>query len=425
MRGHLGDALPGTDVADHLSGAYLGAFGEVVRGGEGARDRRDDNPELGRRLVAGSGAVAGHRVARGGQVGGRVDRDDLDPGTLQLPLGQAGEGTGGGQFDDRGDADLGQRGGAQVPTHRRGHLAYQPLQHGRAVVDGRTVPVGQQDLSGRTGGDTGREGRQGLLGRGHVRRVERACHGQRPHPGTGRRNSSELLQSGQRAGGDDLAGTVAVGRVQPGSLDRGQHVGGLAAQDGGHAGRFEGACGGHLAPARRGERDRGLRAEHAGQGRRAHLADAVAGDDGDVVHRQVLGGQQRGRDQQRLGLGGVLDLVGVGLRSEVYQVDPGQRGPPAQPRLGAGQVEPRGQETRLLGTLSGSEYGQHVYDCSRYRCSPWCRHVRISTPAFGGFLQMLHRVDRNALTCHFKLTCVKSHGTVPGRRRPTGPVCRS
>ena len=93
-------------------------------------------------------------------------------------------------------------------------------------------------------------------------------------------------------------------------------------------------------PRTRGEGDRGLGREHAGERGRGELADAVPGGQRDVVQRQVLGGEQGGGDQQRLGPGGVLDFVRVGLGAEVDQVDAGQRGPPAQAGLGAGEVEP-------------------------------------------------------------------------------------
>jgi hypothetical protein len=69
---------------------------------------------------------------------------------------------------------------------------------------------------------------------------------------------------------------------------------------------------------------------------------------------QGLGGEQRSGDQQRLGLGGVLDLVGAGDGAEMDQVHPGEHGPPAQLRL-RGRVggQPGVQETRLLGALAG------------------------------------------------------------------------
>jgi hypothetical protein len=97
----------------------------------------------------------------------------------------------------------------------------------------------------------------------------------------------------------------------------------------------------------------------------------VPGHQSDVVQRQVLAGQQRGRDQQRLGASGVLDLVGIRLGAQVDQVEPGERGPPAQPGGGAGQIEPGAQKAGLLGTLAGGEDGEHGDDSSRCGWGPW------------------------------------------------------
>ena len=203
---------------------------------------------------------------------------------------------------------------------------------------------------------------EGPLGRGHERGVERARHLQRDDPGPGGRLGGELAQAVQRSGGDDLTGAVAVGREQPVCLDRGDDLGRVAAEDGAHAGRFEGAGGGHLPAAYPGEGDRGLGGQHPGEGGGTELADAVAGDQADVVHGQVLGGQQGGGDEQWLGARGVPDLVGVGLGAEVDEIDAGEGGPPPQARFGAGQVEPGREEAGLLGALAGREYGEHVLD---------------------------------------------------------------
>ena len=190
---------------------------------------------------------------------------------------------------------------------------------------------------------------QRLLGRGHVRGVERPGDLQRDHAGPGRRVARRTrrgLSCGAR--GDDLPGAVAVGRVQPGRLDRGHHLVGVAAEHGAHAGRLQRAGGGHLAAADRREGDRRLGGQHAGERGGADLTDAVPGDHADIGQGQVLGRRERGRDEQGLGLGGVPDLVGVGHRAEVDQVDAGGHGPPAQPGLGAADGEPIGEETGLL-----------------------------------------------------------------------------
>ena len=114
----------------------------------------------------------------------------------------------------------------------------------------------------------------------------------------------------------------------------------------------------------------------------------------DVVQRQVLGGEQRGRDQQRLGPGGVPDLVGVGVGAQVDQVDPGQRRPPAQPRLGAGEVEPRGR-----GSRASESPGRERVRRARLRLSRIpAGYARVALDQtlrrpFGGFLQRSVCVD--------------------------------
>ena len=73
------------------------------------------------------------------------------------------------------------------------------------------------------------------------------------HPGLGRRVLSQLLQRRDRSGGHDLAGGVAVGGNQVEGLEAGQHLGLVAAQHRGHAGRLDGAGLGHLGAADGGE----------------------------------------------------------------------------------------------------------------------------------------------------------------------------
>src|SRR5690242_14437073 len=59
VRGHVDVALSGGDVADHLAGAYLGTFGQVLGRREVTRRRGDHDAELQRRLQARRGTVAG------------------------------------------------------------------------------------------------------------------------------------------------------------------------------------------------------------------------------------------------------------------------------------------------------------------------------------------------------------------------------
>ena len=62
--------------------------------------------------------------------------------------------------------------------------------------------------------------------------------------------------------------------------------------------------------------------------------------------------EQSRADQQRLGLGGVADLLGVGLGAQVHQVGSGQVRPRPQPCFSAGKIEPGSQKPRFLRTLS-------------------------------------------------------------------------
>ena len=115
--------------------------------------------------------------------------------------------------------------------------------------------------------------------------MERAGHLQGDDPGLGRRLGGQFGQRVQGARRDDLAGAVAVGREQAEPVDRGQHLVLVAAEDGAHPALHEPAGGGHLPAADPGQRDRGLGRQHTGQRGRAELTDAVAGDQGHVVHR--------------------------------------------------------------------------------------------------------------------------------------------
>ena len=205
-------------------------------------------------------------------------------------------------------------------------------------------------------------GGERVRGRGHEVGVEGAGDGQRPHPGAGRRLGGQLLQCVQSTGGDDLAGAVAVGRGQPGGLDSGDDLVGVAAEDGGHAGRGERAGGGHLGAAAGGEGDRRERRQRAGHGGRGQLTDAVAGDDaiGSALETQLTGRDDAQRYQQRLGDGGVLDVVGGGSRAEPGEVEAGDLGELGDLLGHAGQLQPRSEHAGRLRTLARSKYCDHT-----------------------------------------------------------------
>ena len=69
---------------------------------------------------------------------------------------------------------------------------------------------------------------------------------------------------------------------------------------------------------------------------------------------------QAGADDERLGDRGVLDRVGVGDGAVGDEVEPGDRGEPAQPVAHPGQLEPGGEEAGGLGALSRADESEHV-----------------------------------------------------------------
>ena len=174
-------------------------------------------------------------------------------------------------------------------------------------------------------------------------------------------------------------------------------------------------------PRTRGQDHRLLGGEHAGQRGRGELADAVAGDDAPTSSQSAGARRRAGRRRPAAaGSRGVPDLVGVGLGAEVHQVEPGERGPPAQPGLGAGQVEPGGEEAGLLGTLTGSDDGEHVYPLCRIPAGHAVAGAdETALPNFVGFLQRsADVVRRNSMCrCHVGSVGVAAGATGPAGRR--------
>ena len=110
--------------------------------------------------------------------------------------------------------------------------------------------------------------------------------------------------------------------------------------------------------------------QHAGERGGGELADAVPGDDDVAVRRrrpglgqraELAGDEQAHRDDQRLGDRGVLDRLGVAGGAEGQQVGVGDRAGPAEEGFGAGELEPVGEHSGFLRTLSGGEDGQHPF----------------------------------------------------------------
>ena len=305
-----------------------------------------------------------------------VHVDDGRP--LDRALDHPGQRARGRQLDDSVDAPRGEGVHAGVPAHRARHLGHEAVEELAAVGDHRAVGVLQQRVRGVRRGELvavlADPGAQRLLGGLHEAGVERAGDRQRADPGALGRVLDERVDGVLAAGGDHLAGPVAVGRLEVELGETGEHGVGVTAEDGGHRRRLLGARGGHLPPAHGREGDGLLGVDDLGDRRGGELAHGVPG------HHRVVGDghlepelvprEQRGRHEQRLGHGGVLDGGGVRLDTEVHEVEPGRVGERLEPSTGLGAVEPRGEHAGLLGALTGGEDRDHVVTSSRPHVGP-------------------------------------------------------
>ena len=111
--------------------------------------------------------------------------------------------------------------------------------------------------------------------------------------------------------------------------------------------------------------------EHSGRGGGGDLADRVPGEGPGAGRHpgvpavgggagQGTQGEQPGPDEERLGDRGVLDGVLVRRRAVGDEVDLGGIGQCAQLVTQTGQLEPRREEARGLGALSGADDDDHV-----------------------------------------------------------------
>src|SRR5262249_51634226 len=95
------------------------------------------------------------------------------------------------------------------------------------------------------------------------------------------------------------------------------------------------------------------------------FADAVTGRDPALTPREVqaptqcLGCRDRRRDQQRLGHGGIPDVVSPGHGAGRDEVTSGEIGPGGQAVGETREFQPRGEEPGSLGTLSRRGEDQH------------------------------------------------------------------
>ena len=93
------------------------------------------------------------------------------------------------------------------------------------------------------------------------------------------RIGDEFVDRCDVTGCDDLADGVAVRRDQIELVETCEDFLLVASEDGGHRGRLQRACVGHLGAAHGGERNGLVEGDHTGDGCRGELSDGVARDD--------------------------------------------------------------------------------------------------------------------------------------------------
>lgn len=269
----------------------------------------------------------------------------------KVALGDAGEGSGWGEFQDAGDPERAHGVHALVPAHRMRNLLHDPLERVGTVGDGGSVAVGQHRDTGLLGADLGSGMCKGLDSRLHMHRVERAGDGERHESGAVRRVLGQGLELLDGARSHNLPRAVVVRRGQPRSLDGGEHLVGVASHDGGHARRAVrgGLC--HRSPTD-GHQGCGFGVgDNASERERGELSDGVASDEMWFDVERACGGK-RGGDEQRLRDGRVTDGVIVGVGTEVGKVQFGGLGELGERRREDVVLEPRGEEPGFLGALT-------------------------------------------------------------------------
>ena len=148
---------------------------------------------------------------------------------------------------------------------------------------------------------------------------------------------------------------------------------GVAAHQCGHAGGGERAGGAHRGAADGGQVDRVQDGQHPGERGGGELADRMPGDDGTRRDGQRSAAASRARcHHQRLGDRGVLDLVGAGGGAEPDQIQVSPIGHGRSGLRNAVEFEPGAQHSGLLGSLSGSDDGQHSISQTRSGSLRWC-----------------------------------------------------
>ena len=269
----------------------------------------------------------------------------------KIALGDAGEGSGWGEFQDSGDPERSHGVHALVPAHRMRNLLHDALECVDTVGDGGSVAVGQHRDAGLLGLNLGSGMCKGLDSWLHMHRVERAGDGKRHEPGAMRRVLGQGLELLDGARSHDLPGAVVVRRGQPRGLDGGEHLVSIASHDGGHAGWA--LCGrfGHSSPA---DCHQGCGfgvGDNASERQGGELSDGVASDETWFGVERACGGE-RGSDEEWLRDGRVADGFLVGIGAEVGKVQLGGLGELGERRREDVVLEPRGKEPGFLGALT-------------------------------------------------------------------------
>ena len=331
-------------------------------GTEDAGGRRDHEP-LGEvhAVAVGQGDRGGHETTSRGRSAGVWTRPDLGIGGD--PTDEAGERGARTDLDERGGAELDERGHAVRPADRFGEMGAEHVRPAGAVGVGSGVVVGDDRVLARRERG-GVEGRAELLGgRRHERGVERPSDLEGPHPadaGVGRRLGRPFDAIGG-AGDHDLAGRVEV--RQPAGVGGGvaRRLGLLfgGAEEGGHPTRVGvvGGLGG--VGAGHGEPEAGVTLDGTGGDQRGDLTERVAGEPDDVARerrRDGVPGDQRGGEHRELGFAGAAQLLGGRVDEEVREVDVGRRACGADRRPGR-VVDPGQAGARLLAALAGEHDG--------------------------------------------------------------------
>ena len=311
-------------------------------------------------------AVPAYEVAGRLEVVGRLERDGLDTG--DAPLGQAGERAGRRQLEQRRSrrgrpshaCTRSQRTGVATWSTRRASTARPSCTTAPSRLDSRRVR-GSWVLTAAASARS----RPTAGAMCTVWNAPATSSGRSRAPSGGSAASAASCSSVPAA--TIWPAPLSFAAMRPCSASLARTTSAVAAQDRGHPGGGRGCGLGHRLRRARGPGPCACSAEMTCGGRcGGQLADAVAGTDPDQPERvrrareELEEGDEAGRDDQRLGDGGVADRRPrrPRCRSRARSM-PAHGRQPGEPRLTPGQLEPGGEETGDLGALTGRDDGEH------------------------------------------------------------------